>query len=68
MEEKKNTNIIYLIGGVAGALLGVTIAHVLVRSSESKNKPIQLSAQQGLQIGLQTAGFARALLNLLNKS
>jgi hypothetical protein len=65
--EDKNNSLIYVIGGVAGALLGVAIAHVLVKTSETEEKPIQLSPQKGLQIGLQTVGFARGLLNLINK-
>lgn len=66
--EDKNNSLIYVIGGVAGALLGVVIAHALVKSSEIEEKPIQLSPQKGLQIGLQTVGFARGLLNLLKKT
>ncbi len=66
--EDKNNSLIYVIGGVAGALLGVVIAHALIKTSETEEKPIQVSPQKGVQIGLQTVSFARGLLNLLKKT
>ncbi len=66
--EDKNNSLIYVIGGVAGALLGVVIAHALIKTAETEEKPIQLSPQKGVQIGLQTVSFARGLLNLLKKT
>jgi len=66
--EEKNKSWIYIIGGAAGALVGLTVAHVLVKSSEYEEKPVKVSAQKGLQVGLQTVNFARILINLLRKT
>jgi glycerol uptake facilitator-like aquaporin len=68
MEEKKDNSLIYIIGGVAGALLGVAVAHVLLKSSESDEKPLQITPQKGVQIGLHTANFIHGLLSLIRKA
>ena len=65
MSEKKNITI-YIIGGLAGALLGTGIAHFLVKSSEKDETSMQISPQQGMQIGITAIGFIRKLLDLLN--
>jgi len=65
--ESKNRNWTYVIGGAAGALLGVAIAHALIKTSESDKKPFHVSAQSGLQIGIHTFNFAHRLINLLRK-
>jgi len=62
--DKKNTNV-YLIGGLAGALLGVGIAHVLLKTSEKDETSLQITPQKGMQIGITTVGFLRNLLDLL---
>ncbi|RJQ42597.1 MAG: hypothetical protein C4545_04400 [Anaerolineaceae bacterium] len=67
MTDKKNLSI-YVIGGLAGAFLGVAISHVLVKSSKSEENSIHLSPQKGLQIGINTIRFARGLLDLLKKT
>jgi hypothetical protein len=67
MTDKKNVPI-YIIGGVAGALLGVGISHILVQSADKDNTSLELSPQKGLQIGINTIGFARGLLELLKKT
>ena len=67
MTEKKNVPI-YIIGGVAGALLGIGISHILVQTTEKENTSLELSPQKGLQIGINTIGFVRSLLELLKKT
>lgn len=66
--EDNNKSWIYIIGGAAGALFGLTIAHILIKSSEDEEKPVQVSPQKSLQIGLHTVNFARSLINLLRKT
>ena len=66
--EENNKNWIYIIGGAAGALFGLAVAHILTKSAENEEKPVQVSPQKGLQIGLNTVNFARSLINLLRKS
>lgn len=64
MSDKKNSNV-YLIGGLAGALLGVGIAHVLLKTSEEDKTSLQITPEKGVQIGITTVGFLRNLLDLL---
>ncbi len=66
--EENNKSWIYIIGGTVGALIGLTVAHNLIKSSEYEEKPVQVSPQKGIQIGLQTVNFARSLINLLRKT
>ena len=66
--EEKNESWFYIIGGAAGALLGLAVAHYLVKSVDSDDKPVQINAQKGIQIGLHTINFAHGLLNLLRKT
>ncbi|NMC29969.1 MAG: hypothetical protein GYA45_07860 [Pelolinea sp.] len=53
---------------MAGALLGVAVAHVLLKSSDADEKPLQITPQKGVQIGLHTANFIRGLLSLIHKA
>jgi hypothetical protein len=64
MSDKRKSSF-YLIGGLAGALLGVGIAHVLLKTSENDETSLQLTPQKGMQIGITTVGFFRNLLDLL---
>ena len=64
MSDNKNTTV-YIIGGFVGALLGVGVAHTLVKSSDESETPLQLSPEKGMQIGINTIGFIRKLLDLL---
>ncbi|HAF62766.1 MAG TPA: hypothetical protein DCK95_10645 [Anaerolineaceae bacterium] len=66
MSDKKNTTV-YIIGSLAGALLGVGVAHALVKSSDESETPLQISPQKGMQIGINTIGFVRKLLDLLQQ-
>ncbi|NMB62210.1 MAG: hypothetical protein GYA18_07715 [Chloroflexi bacterium] len=63
MNKKKNF-VIYIIGGLAGALLGVAITHTLVERTTKQGAELKLSPQKGLQIGMTTIGFAKGLLDL----
>ncbi len=63
MNENKNP-LIYVIGGLAGALLGVAITHTLVEKTAKEGTELKLSPQKGLQLGMNTIGFIKGLLDL----
>lgn len=63
MNEKKNS-MIYWVGSLAGALLGVAIAHTLVERTTKQGTELKLSPQKGMQIGMSTIGFMKGLLDL----
>lgn len=67
MNNKQNAYL-YILGGLAGALVGLGITHTLIKSTENSETPLQLSPQKGLQIGMNTIGFARSILDLFKKA
>lgn len=58
---------ILLIGGLAGAAMGVVAAMMLQRRAERAGTDITLSAGEGIQLGMMALGLIRAVAGLADK-
>ncbi|KAA3645510.1 MAG: hypothetical protein DWQ07_13670 [Chloroflexi bacterium] len=65
MEENQNWKSQTLIAGaVIGALAGVGAAYLLVKRAEDHDQPPQLSAREGVSLGLMVLGLLRQVAQL----
>lgn len=55
---------VLLIGGVLGALTGVSIAYMLLQRSDQEGKEIRLSTGEGVRLGLLVLGLLRQVSEL----
>jgi hypothetical protein len=53
-----------VIGGVLGALIGVSAAYLLAKRAEEQGKTLAISPAKGVQLGVLVAGVLRSILNL----
>jgi hypothetical protein len=53
-----------LSGAVAGGLLGVGTAYLLIRRSEQESRPFKLGAGEGLRLGLLVLGLLKQVSEL----
>lgn len=51
-------------GAVIGALAGVGAAYLLVKRAEDNDEPPQLSAREGVSLGLMVLGLLRQVAQL----
>ena len=58
---------VLLIGGLAGAAMGVVAAMMLQRRAERAGTDITLSAGEGIQLGMMALGLIRAVAGLADK-
>ena len=58
---------LYLLGGLLGALFGIIASNLLIKSSESNEKPLKISSKQGFQIGLSALSFLKKLTDIRKK-
>jgi ABC-type uncharacterized transport system permease subunit len=52
------------IGGVMGALIGLAGAYLLVQNAERDNKPIEISAGEGIRLAVLVFGLLRSVATL----
>jgi hypothetical protein len=60
MQDNWKTRTI-LIGAIAGALVGLTAAMILIKDAEKKSEPPHLSPGDGVKLGLGVLGVLRML-------
>jgi DMSO reductase anchor subunit len=53
-----------LIGGVIGALVGVSAAFLLTKRAEQKGQSLAITPVKGVQLGVMVAGLLRSILSL----
>jgi hypothetical protein len=56
-----------LIGGVVGALTGVTAAYLIIRRAEGEEREVRLEAREGIRLGLLVLGLLRQVASLGQK-
>ena len=62
--EQKRKAITLTIGGVAGALIGLAGAYMLVQNAERENKPIEISTGEGVKLAVMVFGLLRSIATL----
>jgi len=60
MQDNWKTKTI-LIGAIAGALVGLAAAMILIKDAEKNNEPPRLSPGDGVKVGLGVLGVLRLL-------
>lgn len=55
---------ILIIGAVAGALLGLASAYLLVTNAEKAGKKVELSFSEGARIGILAIGLIRSIATI----
>ncbi|MCX6035227.1 MAG: hypothetical protein NTV38_09675 [Chloroflexi bacterium] len=53
-----------LIGGVIGALVGISAALLLIKRAEQKGQSLAITPVKGVQLGVMVAGLLRSILLL----
>lgn len=56
-----------IIGAIAGTLSGLVAAYILIQRAEQQNAKPQLSAGDGVKIGLGVLGVLRLIADFANK-
>jgi len=62
MSEKKNNSILYLFGGVFGALIGLLSAYLLEKSAEFEEGENILTSKKISRIGIGTVSLLYTLI------
>lgn len=62
--DQKRKTITLAIGGVAGALIGLAGAYLLVQNAERDNKPIEISPGEGVRLAVLVFGLLRSVATL----
>lgn len=62
--DQKRKTIALAIGGVAGALIGLAGAYLLVQNAERDNKPIEISPGEGVRLAVLVFGLLRSVATL----
>ena len=62
--DQKRKAITLAIGGVAGALIGLAGAYMLVQNAERENKPIEISTGEGVKLAVLVFGLLRSIATL----
>ncbi len=62
MSEKKNNSILYLLGGVFGALIGLLSAYLLEKSAELEGGENILTSKKISRIGIGTVSLLYTLI------
>jgi hypothetical protein len=62
-DEQWQTKVL-LIGGVVGALTGMLGAYLLIQNARKQNATIELSAGEGVKLGVLVMGLLRQVAQL----
>jgi hypothetical protein len=62
--DQKRKTITLAIGGVAGALVGLAGAYMLVQNAERNDRPIEISAGEGVKLAVLVFGLLRSIATL----
>ena len=62
--DQKRKTITLAIGGVAGALIGLAGAYMLVQNAEREDKPIEISTGEGVKLAVMVFGLLRSIATL----
>jgi ABC-type uncharacterized transport system permease subunit len=62
--DPKRKAITLAIGGVAGALIGLAGAYLLVQNAERENNPIEISTGEGVKLAVMVFGLLRSIATL----
>ncbi len=62
MSEKKSNSILYLFGGILGALIGLIAAYLLEKSAELDGEDKILTSKKISKIGIGTISFLYTLV------
>jgi hypothetical protein len=62
--DQKRKTITLAIGGVAGALVGLAGAYMLVQNAERNNQPIEISTGEGVKLAVLVFGLLRSIATL----
>jgi len=62
--DQKRKAITLTIGGVAGALIGLAGAYMLVQNAEREDKPIEISTGEGVKLAVMVFGLLRSIATL----
>jgi hypothetical protein len=62
MPEKKSNSLIYLFGGIIGALVGIFAAYLLEKSAEIEEGENTLTGKKISRIGVGTISFLYSLI------
>lgn len=57
----------FIIGGVAGLILGLAAAYIVIQRSEQLNTYPEVSAGDGVKIGLGVLGVLRLIADIAEK-
>ncbi len=60
---KTNRNIVLVLGGLLGALVGVAAGHSLLKRAEQGDRPM-LTAAEGISLGTLVVGLLRQIATL----
>ena len=63
IDQKKKT-ITLVVGGVAGTLIGLAGAYLLVQNAERSNRPIEINAGEGIRLAVLVFGLLRSVATL----
>jgi hypothetical protein len=58
---------IFLIGGVAGLVTGLLSAFIFIQQAERRNRQPEVSASEGVKIGLNVLTLLRAISDIANR-
>jgi len=62
--DQKRKTITLAIGGVAGALIGLAGAYMLVQNAERQNEPIEISTGEGVKLAVLVFSLLRSIATL----
>jgi hypothetical protein len=62
--DQKRKTITLAIGGVAGALIGLAGAYLLVQNAERSSKPIEITPGEGVKLAVLVFGLLRSVATL----
>lgn len=65
--KNKNSSVVYIVGGVIGALAGVVAAKLLIERAQNEDQEGLLSMREGAQIGALLLSLWRGIMKISSK-